>query len=430
MTTRRDVLLGLLAAPLVSGCARSAVAQEAPLRVGVLFPLTGALGESGRHVAAATQFAIDLVNGEVPEFARRDGRVGVGGRRVEPVLADGTSNDARFAAAARELVAGEGGVRAVFGCWTSSSRRAVLPVIEEHEAFLFYPVQFEGLERSDHALYLGALPNQQVLPALRWGVSKLGPKVALIGSDYVFPRVAHAIARDQLAAMGLQVAWEGFLPLDGPDLTGQAAAAASAILESGASFVASTLNGLPGNEAFLRALEGAPARPPVLSFSVAEPEAEALLARGASVEGDYAAWLHLAGSSDPSAKRFRAAFGRWRERAGEPGSDAISDPMAQAIAAVLLWAAAVEQVPAAADDPAQLRAALAGRSVIGPQGEVHVDAHLPNTWGRPVVGRFDARGQLRAVHQAVALEPPRPFPGYRDEAAWMALLDASTGDHG
>jgi urea transport system substrate-binding protein len=422
---RRSLLQALASLPLVSvGCAE-VHGQGAPIRVGVLHALSGSLAASGSAVAEATRFAVDALNGRIPGQVQSPHGPGLLGRPVEAVVVDGGDSDAQFAAQAQALL--DSGIRVIFGCWTSSSRKAVLPIIEAGRAFLFYPVQHEGLERSPNALYLGALPNQQLLPALRWGVSTFGPRVALVGSDYVYPRVAHAILRDQMAALGLEVVYEAYLPLAGDGLPARARDLVAELRAARPSFVASTLNGLPGNLAFHDALRAQAPRPPVISFSVAEPEGRALQAAGLSMEGDFAAWTHFAANPEPVGTRFRADLRAWRRQQGLVGVAEISDPMAAAIASVLLWADAVRDDPAALDDGERLGQSLRGRSVIGPQGEVHVDAHSPHTWARPMVGRFGPGNGLSTVHAAVDLTPPMPFPGFRTTEAWTALLDGLAG---
>ena len=151
-----------------------------PVKVGVLHSLSGTMAASEAPVVDAVVFALDEVN--------QTG--GVLGRPVKPVVADGRSDGSTFAREAERLIAQEQ-VCTVFGCWTSASRKTVQPVFEGHDHLLIYPVQFEGLETSPCIVYLGAAPNQQILPAVQWAVTSLHKKrFFLVGSDYVFPRAA------------------------------------------------------------------------------------------------------------------------------------------------------------------------------------------------------------------------------------------------
>ena len=161
--------------------------RPSPIVVGILHSRTGPMAASERAVIDATVLAVEEVNR----------RGGVLDRPIRWVIADGASDEAVFAREAERLIVREK-VEAIFGCWTSASRKAVGPVVERHDALLFYPVQYEGCEASPHIVYLGAAPNQQIIPAVAWGLDNLGRRVALIGSDYVFPRMANAIIVDQL----------------------------------------------------------------------------------------------------------------------------------------------------------------------------------------------------------------------------------------
>jgi urea transport system substrate-binding protein len=152
-------------------------------------------------VVDATLLAIDEIN--------RCG--GLLGRRVEAVIADGRSDGAEFARRAEALITGKQ-ICALFGCWMSAHRKAVIPVIEKYDSLLMYPVQYEGLETCANVFYLGAAPNQQIIPAIRWAFGFLNcRRVFLVGSDYIFPRVAHQIVRDQVKHSGSQIVGECFI---------------------------------------------------------------------------------------------------------------------------------------------------------------------------------------------------------------------------
>ena len=166
------------------------------------------MGQSGTSVTDATLLAVEELN--------RSG--GVLGRPVEAVVADGRSDPARFAIEARRLIEEEK-VCTVFGCWTSASRKTVVPVFEELDHLLVYPVQYEGIEESPNVIYTGAAPNQQIIPAVKWAYAfENKRRFFLVGSDYVFPRVAHAIIKDQLKELGAELVGEAFLPLGSSDV--------------------------------------------------------------------------------------------------------------------------------------------------------------------------------------------------------------------
>ena len=204
MSNSSRLLACLLVAGTLTACSRP---DEAPIRVGILHSMSGTLAISALPVVDATLLAIEEVNAAG----------GLLGRKLEPVIADGTSDSGNFAAEAERLITEEK-VSVVFGCWTSSSRKAAGPVFEKHNHLLFYPVQYEGLEQSPNIVYTGATPNQHVMPAVSYALASFGPRVFLVGSDYVFPRTANEIIRDQVGALGGEVVGELYLPLGGKNV--------------------------------------------------------------------------------------------------------------------------------------------------------------------------------------------------------------------
>jgi urea transport system substrate-binding protein len=229
-----------------------------PIKVGVLHSLGGTMAASETVVVDATVFAIDEIN--------RNG--GLLGRPVKVVVGDGQSDPAIFAKEAERLI-GEEQVSTVFGCWTSASRKTVKPIFEKHDHLLIYPVQYEGLETSPCIIYMGSAPNQQIIPAVRWAATNLKKKkVFLVGSDYVFPRTANEVIKDQLKLFGAQVVGEKYLPLGSQKVD----PVVEAIRQSKPDMIMNTING-DTNTAFFHALRAAGIRPndiPTLSFSVGE----------------------------------------------------------------------------------------------------------------------------------------------------------------
>ena len=156
------------------------------VKVGLLHSLTGSMAISEVSVRDAEVLAIEEIN----EAG------GVLGCQIEYVEEDGASNPSTFATKAEKLIVDDE-VATVFGCWTSSSRKAVKPVFEEYESLLWYPVQYEGMEASSNIMYMGAAPNQQIVPAIEYLIEQGYQKFFLLGSDYVFPRTANMIINAQ-----------------------------------------------------------------------------------------------------------------------------------------------------------------------------------------------------------------------------------------
>jgi ABC-type branched-subunit amino acid transport system substrate-binding protein len=260
------------------------------------------MANSEKPVVEATLLAIEEINE----------KGGVLGRPVEAVVEDGASDWPTFARLAGKLIT-QDRVCTVFGCWTSASRKTVKPIFEKHGHLLFYPVQYEGLEQSPNIVYTGAAPNQQILPAVKWCCAFLEKKrLFLVGSDYVFPRCANAIIRDQAASLGGQIVGEEYLLLGSQDVAGVVAKIAAAKPD----IILNTING-DTNVAFFRALRAAgitAQKIPTISFSLTEEELTTLNAW--DVVGDYGAWNYFMSIDRPQnhafVRRFQAKFGQHR----------------------------------------------------------------------------------------------------------------------
>lgn len=356
---------------------------------------------SERSVADATLMAIEELNA----------RGGVLGRKLEPVLVDGASQSDQFARLTEQLISHDN-VKVIFGCWTSASRRTVVPVLEKHNHLMFYPVQYEGLEQSSSVVYTGAAPNQQLIPAINWCFDKLkARRFFLVGSDYVYPRTANAIARLQITARGGTVVGENYLLL-GSQATGPVARQAVAARPD---VILNTING-DTNLAFFRELRAAgvtPARTPTVSFSLAEDELRHMDSR--LMAGDYAAWNYFQSLESPRNRDFVARFQR------RYGSDRVTDdPIEAAYVGVYLWAQAATE--AGSPEVADVRGAIGGQSYPAPGGPVSVDPATQHTWKRVRIGQIEADGQFKLVWSSQNLVQPEPFPFYRSPSEWAVFL--------
>jgi urea transport system substrate-binding protein len=398
---RRRVILGIVAgATLAVGAVWWLARTPAPIRIGVLHSTSGTMAISERPLIDAVQLAVEEINGAG----------GVLGRQLEMVVADGRSDPAVFAAEAERLISEED-VVALFGSWTSASRKAVKEVVERNDHLLFYPLQYEGLEESQHVVYLGAVPNQQILPALRWSLANLGSRFFLVGSDYLFPRAANAVIKAQLERWPFTIAGEAYIPLGSRDV----AAAVRGIADARPDVVINTLNG-DTNVAFFEALRDAGLTAdvvPTLSFSIAEEELRYLPAD--AVAGHYASWPYFQSVAGGSNERF---VSRVRERYG--ATRVTSDPMESAYSAVHLFAAAA--AAAGSVDPVEVRAQVRGRSLGAPGGMLHIDAQNQHALKTPRIGRMRADGQFDVVWSAGFPVAPAPYPSLRSRADWDGFL--------
>ncbi len=297
---------------------------------------------------------------------------GVLGKQIEAVVEDGASDWPTFAEKATKLI-DQDKVVTVFGCWTSASRKAVLPVFESKNHMLWYPVQYEGQECSKNIFYTGAAPNQQIEPAVKWLLDNKGKQFFLVGSDYVFPRTANTIIKEQLKALGGETVGEDYLPLGNTEVTPIITKIKAALPDGGVIF--NSLNG-DSNVAFFKQLQGAglgPDKYPVMSVSIAEEEVRQIGKE--FLIGHYAAWNYFQTVDTPENKVWVEAFRK------EYGADRVTnDPMEAAYIMVYLWKQAVEKA-GTADDLEKVRAAAIGQEMKAPEGPVKMQPnhHISKT---------------------------------------------------
>jgi urea transport system substrate-binding protein len=381
---------------------RNSPVYRPTIKVGVLHSQTGTMAISEEAVRDATLLAIEELN----EAG------GLLGRTIEPVVADGHSDEGMFAGEAERLIARDG-VAVIFGCWTSASRKAVKAVVERHDHLLFYPVQSEGLEQSPNIVYTGATPNQQIIPGVKWCFDHLGRRMFLVGSDYVFPRTANRIIRDQLTALGGEIVGEEYLLLGTDDVEG----VVEMVRRSRPDVILNTVNG-GTNIALFRGLRAAGITPetiPTMSFSLAEQE---LLALGPeSLAGDYATWNYFQSVASRAntdfVERFKARFGQGR---------VTDDPMEAAYSGVHLWAQAVAKAGSAA--PGEVRKAIDGQSFAAPGGLVYVDGETRHIWKPVRVGKIRRDGQYEIVWDSMHAVRPVPYPMYKAKDEWDVFLQS------
>lgn len=399
------VMLTVVAVVLLTlvGCS-----EKPPIRVGVLHSLSGNMAISESSVADATIMAIDELNSGG----------GLLGRRIEAVKVDGKSDGEVFAAEAERLIT-EQKVDVIFGCWTSASRKTVLPVLEKHQHLLFYPVQYEGLEQSPYVVYTGAAPNQQLIPAVKWCSDHLGKRFFLVGSDYVYPRTANAIATAQITALGGEVVGEHYLLLGSQEVK----SVIDEVLATHPDVMLNTING-DTNVAFFKALRTAgitPAEIPTMSFSLAENELRGFDSK--MVAGDYAAWNYFQSLDNQRNRDFVARF------KARYGPDRVTDdPIEAAYFGVYLWAEAVRE--AGSSQVHRVRQAVGGQSYPAPEGTVYIDPTTQHTWKSVRIGRIVEGGQFAIEWSSDKPVRPVPYPFYRTRSDWDSYLSSMYQDWG
>ena len=368
---------------------------DTEVTVGILHSVTGTMSISETGSVQAEKLAIEQINA----------MGGVLGRKITFVQEDGASDWPTFAEKARKLLVDDK-VAAVMGCWTSASRKAVLPIFEQYNGMLYYPTFYEGLEQSPNVIYTGQEATQQILAGLDWVTKTKGAKsFYLLGSDYIWPRTSNKIARKHIEKLGFEVVGEDYYPLGHTQFN---SVINKIKLKKPDVIYAIVVGG--SNVAFYKQLKAAgidmtQEKPLLLTNSVTEDEISGI--GGENIVGAYACMKYFQSLDNPNNAEFVAAFKKmW-------GDDmVIGDVTQAAYLGPWLWKAAVEK--AGSFDIDKIRAASPGIELTtAPEGyvKIHENHHL---WSKTRVGRAKADGQYEVVFETPDLVEPNPFPeGYQ-----------------
>ncbi|OSX55470.1 urea ABC transporter substrate-binding protein [Anoxybacillus ayderensis] len=385
----------------LSGCAASSAVDDAKekkkesstsetsdtVKVGILHSLSGTMAISEVSLRDAELMAIEEIN--------ESG--GLLGKKIEPVIEDGASDWPTFAEKAKKLLQKDK-VVTIFGGWTSASRKAMLPVVEQNNGLLWYPVQYEGMESSPNIFYTGATTNQQIVPAVSWLLQNKGKKFFLLGSDYVFPRTANKIIKAQLKAEGGQLVGEEYTPLGHTDYS----TIISKIKDVKPDVVFNTLNG-DSNVAFFKQLKDAGITAKdltVMSVSIAEEEIRGI--GGDVLAGHLAVWNYFQSTDTPENKIFVEKYKK------KYGKDRVTDdPIEAAYFAVHLWAEAVKK--AGSFDVDKVKKAADGIEYKAPGGTVKIDGETQHTWKIVRIGEIQPDGQFKEVWNSGEAVKPDPY---------------------
>jgi urea transport system substrate-binding protein len=382
----------------VVGCLGLGARAEETIKVGILHSLSGTMAISETSLKDVLLMTFDEINA----------KGGVLGKKIEPVIVDPASNWPLFAEKAKQLLV-QDKVAAVFGCWTSVSRKSVLPVFEQYNGLLFYPVQYEGEELSQNIFYTAEAVNQQAIPAVDYMLAEGKKKFYLLGSDYVYPRTTNKILKEYLKSKGIPDAdiREIYTPFGHTDYQ-TIVSEIKQFVAGGDACVISTLNG-DTNVPFFREFANAGLTSencPVVSFSISEDEFRSLPAK--ELAGHLGCWTYFMSLDTPENKAFVASWNKWLETTDAPGVEkkgrVTCSPMNLSRIGVYLWKQAVEKAGSFEVD--KVREALVGQTFTGPSGLVTMQAnhHLVN----PVfIGETMANGQFKIIEKlgAVAGEP-------------------------
>ena len=376
-----------LAASALGLASTAALAEKPPIKVGILHSLSGTMAISETTLKDTVLMMIKDQND----------KGGILGRKLVPVVVDPASNWPLFAEKMRELLVKQK-VAVVFGCWTSVSRKSVLPVVEKNNGMLFYPVQYEGEESSRNVFYTGAAPNQQAIPAVEYLMGEDGGSVkrwVLLGTDYVYPRTTNKILRAFLKGKGVKEAdiMENYTPFGHSDWQTIVAQVKKFASQGKKTAVISTVNG-DANVPFYKELgnQGIKAEDiPVIAFSVGEEELSGIDTK--PLVGHLAAWNYFMSVKKPENAAFIA---KWQTFI-KSKKRVVNDPMEAHYIGFQMWVQAVKQ--AGTTDVDAVRQAMYGqkaRSLTGYTVTMNTNHHL----SKPVmIGEIQPNGQFEIVWQ-------------------------------
>jgi urea transport system substrate-binding protein len=391
-------------------------AAKEPIKVGVLHSLSGTMAISETVLKDVALMAIEEINASG----------GVLGRPLEPVVVDPASNWPLFAEKGRQLLT-QDKVAVTFGCWTSVSRKSVLPVYEELNGLLFYPVQYEGEESSKNVFYTGAAPNQQAIPAVEYLLSKEGggaKRFVLLGTDYVYPRTTNKILRAFLHSKGIEDKDidEKYTPFGHSDYQ-TIVADIKKFAAGGKTAVVSTING-DSNVPFYKELgnQGLKAKDvPVVAFSVGEEELRGVDTK--PLVGHLAAWNYFMSLKNPANEAFKKKWADYSKakNLSSASKPLTNDPMEATYIGINMWKQAVEK--AGSTDTDKVIKAMAGQKFDAPSGFVaEMDATNHHLHKPVFIGEIRADGQFNVVWKTpgpVKAQPWSPFipenKGKKDE---------------
>jgi len=383
-----------------------AARSEDTIKVGILHSLSGTMAISETALKETALMTIAEINAAG----------GVMGKKLVPVVVDPASNWPLFAEKARQLIS-QDKVAVVFGCWTSVSRKSVLPVFSELNGLLFYPVQYEGEELEKNVFYTGAAPNQQAIPAVEYLMSPDGggaKRFFLLGTDYVYPRTTNKILRAFLHSKGVQdkdIA-EVYTPFGHGDYQ-TIVANIKQFAAGGKTAVISTING-DSNVPFYKELGNAGLKAtdvPVVAFSVGEEELRGVDTR--PLVGHLAAWNYFMSLKNPENAAFVQKYRAWAKKRNLPHADkaVTNDPMEATYVGIHMWKQAVEKAHSTSTD--KVIAAMADQTFKAPSGFVLTMDPTNHHLHKPVfIGEIRADGQFNVVWKTpepIRAQPWSPF---------------------
>ncbi|MFP4693601.1 MAG: ABC transporter substrate-binding protein [Halothece sp.] len=382
-----------------SGAGEQGDLGENPIKVGVLYSTTGSIAIVEKSLQDATFLAIDQINNGTGPWSENG--EGINGRKIERVAVNPDSDWDLYNQMARRLI-NEDNVECILGCYTSASRLAVLPVFEEEDVLLYYPVYYEGNECSSNVFYTGAAPNQQVTDSIPYCYENFGPRGFFVGSDYVYPKESNRIAKAELERQGGEVVGEEYAPLG----TTEFSTIINRIQQAEPDFVLSNLVG-DSIPAFYRQYKNAGITAediPIMAYPTTEEEIQAMGAEFA--EGHYTSFNYFQSVDTPENETFVEEF---KEMFGQ--NRVTNGVMEAAYIQTFFMAQAMKDLLEAGEEinTETLREATRGQEFVAPQGRVKVDPDNYHAYLYARIGRWNADGQADIEFSSPAAIKPIPW---------------------
>lgn len=384
-------LTGGLSAPALLLGTRPAHALGDDIPVGLLFSLTGSVAVVEHTLHDAALLAIEEINAQG----------GIHGRMLRPIIEDPASDPATYADRARRLMIRDECI-SVFGSYTSASRQAVLPVVEQRNNLYWYPTLYEGRECSRNVMYGGAVPNQQQDNVIGWAIENFGPRFYLIGNNYVYPKEENNYCKKLLAELGGEVVHEEYVPLGHSDFS----SVINRIRTEKPDVIFATVVG-DSDVAFARQYHAAgfdPEQMPVISLTRSEVEVQAI--GGEAAAGHFSSAPYFMGHATSENERFVEAY------KSRFGADQVTHFVSEAAYfQVYQFKAALEKLDPTNVTPTTIRDAAVGVELTAPQGNVLIDENLhTHLW--PKVAQWQADGQAKVILEASERVAPKPYAAY------------------
>lgn len=365
------------------------------INVGILFPLTGTLAGSAQPVVNATLLAIDEIN--------QNG--GIRGRKINPYVYS-SANLKLNEVYVNDMIFNKH-VSVIFGCWTSSCRKTIKPIIEKNKNLLIYPTQYEGIEQSKNIIYLGSLPNQQLIPAVSWSIQHGARKFYIVGSDYIYPRVANEILAQEISNQDGEVLNTQYFPLGSTDVT----SVVKDIVAKKPQIIFNTING-DTNIAFFQELKKQTqngARPLVISTSMAESDINKIGKE--NLIGDIFSWTYYSELQNPANEKFLKAY-----KLKYGNIDNINETAVNAYAGVYLWKQAAERLTILS--PSYTGSMIIRASIGSPGGIIYVDPRTQNAWRSIILTQVNKKGQYQTLWTSSQPIEPIIYPAFKTKAQW------------